>query len=374
MSDKVDMTANWNYVIPIEKAEFADDGDWIISGVVAGPGFVDAEGNSFLPEAIRNMASRITDENPLPLLDWHGLNHKNTIVDAELGEIFKSWVNESTGELWVEGRLDKDNPTSGWLRKKIEKGRKFGLSVKGVADIPRPEMRAGKVAGAIADVFPTEISLTTRPFYQPSFGTVITKAIDEAAEAELVEKGDKSNMSKDAPKAADAPMSPEENKDSLLPTVDAEPEKEGVTPVKELPGPDVMQNVAVAEPQEVAVEKSEIQREADALRALVTNIVRQEIGNSTVEPVAPVVPETPAVATVEKSQDDQPVDRLTVIEKALSDLTDKMERVLDNVPESKAPGVLVSKSDVESAKELIESMTPEERMREGFRLMGSNLR
>ena len=377
------MTAQWKYVIPIEKSEFGeDDTPWLIQGVVAGPNYVDSAGDEFLPEAIQTMATYI-NENPLPLKDWHGLNPKynvNTIFDDEMGETTRAWVDPETGELNVEAELDKTQPGAQWLRNKIvNKKRKFGLSVHGIATPPQVISKGGKLVKQIVSVIPDEISLTTRPFYQPSLGTVISKAIDEAVEAESVEQGDKSDMSKDAPKAADAPMSPEENKDSLLPTVDAEPEKEGVTPVTEVPEPDVMQNVVVAEPQEdVAVEKSENELPAALVASLETtirNIVRQEIGNSKVEPVAPSAAETPAENAVEKSEVDQPVDPILVLSKAVEELSAKLERIEENVPEVKAPGVLVQKGeDMDELRAKLAELPAAERIRLGFQLSEQSLR
>jgi hypothetical protein len=369
------MTAQWKYVIPIEKAVFDDQGDWVLTGVVAGPDYVDAAGDEFLPEAIQKMADFI-NANPLPVKDWHGLNDKydkNTIMESEMGDTQRAWVEPQTGELNVDIVLDKTHPTSVWLKDKIDnKKRKFGFSIHGMAANPKVVSKAGQIVKQIADVIPDELSLTTRPFYQPSLGTVISKAIDEAAEAELVEKGDKSSMSSEAPPKTE-PMSPEDNKDSLLPAVDAAPETPGVEPVTEVPEPDVMQNVAVVEPVEVTVEKSVVEREADALRDLITNIVRQEINNSKVEPVAPSAADTSAEVAVEKSQVDQP-DRLTVIEKAMSDLSAQLERVLETVPEVKAPGVLVSKSQEEEIRDTFATLSPMDRVRLGFQLQDQKLR
>jgi hypothetical protein len=382
MNEELEANGQWSYIFPIEKSDLSsDDKPWLIEGVVTGPGYVDEAGDEFLPEAIQKMADYI-NENPIPIKDWHGLNPKynvNTIFDDEMGETTRAWVDEQ-GQLHVEAELDKTMPGSQWLRDKIvNKKRKFGLSAKGMAAPPVMVSKAGKIVKQIATVIPNEISLTTRPFYQPSLGTVISKAIDEAAEAEAVDQGDKSDMSKDAPKAADAPMSPEDNKDSLLPTVDAEPEKEGVTPVTEIPEPDVMQNVAVAQPvEEVPVEKSEAQLPAalvESLENTIRNIVRQEIGNSKVEPVVPSVAETPSEVAVEKSEVDQPTDQWAVIAKAISDLDAKLERVMENVPEAKAPGVLVQKSEeMDEVRAKLAELPAHERIRLGFQMSEQSLR
>lgn len=356
--------SQWSYVVPIEKSEFSEDA-WVISGVVAGPNFVDSAGDEFLPQAISDIADFI-NSNRLPLLDWHGKNHVNTIMDAELGEVTKAWVDSEKGELWIEAELDKDVPASQWLKKKIDQKKKqFGLSIHGVAQNVRPVLDGGKLRKQIADLLPDEISLTTRPFYQPSLGTVISKAIDEAVVAESVQSGDKSFMTDEVtPQAGDESVVVEEVKVTTVST-DAE-----------VPPADVVQEEPVAEAV-VSVEKSEDERVADMVTSLtdsIRSIVRQEIGTFKVEPVVPEsAPSVPADTVVEKSERDQP-DRLTIIEKAILELGDKVERVLDSVPESTSPGVLIAKSHEDELRATFENMSASERIRAGFAMREQELR
>lgn len=355
MVDEQNMTAQWKYIIPIEKADFGDR--WVISGVVTGPGYVDAAGDEFLPEAIDKMVDYI-NQNPLPLLDWHGKNYVNTIVAPEMGEVFKAYKDDA-GLLWIDAELDKTNPAAQWLKGKMDnpqRPRKFGLSVHGFAVNPRASLSGGRIKRQIADLIPDEISLTTRPFFQPSLGTVISKAIDEAT-AESV-AGDKSSMSDEV-----TPQAVEEVAAEVAPEqagVDAASDSETVADV-------------AASTDEVAVEKSETPSAEDVLRGLILNIVRQEIGNSKVEPVVPSVPETPAEVTVEKSEPVQP-DRLAAIEKALSDLGVTVERLLENTPEISAPGVLVAKSQEDEARQAFAEMSPSQRIRAGFQMSEQKLR
>lgn len=362
--------SEWKHTLTIEKADFGDD-RWIIEGVVTGPGYVDAEGDEFLPQAIQGIADFI-NSNPIPLMDWHGKNAVNTIMDAELGEVYKAWVDDE-GLLRVAAELDKDVPTSQWLRKKMDPNmlppgkepKKFGMSVKGLAQNVRGALQDGKLKRQIADLIPSEVSLTTRPFFQPSFGTVISKAMDEAS-AESV-AGDKSSMSDEVTPQVDQDVKPESESDSDK-VLDAAAD----AGVETTPDSDTVKDAAESA-DDVAVEKSDADKEAEALTLLITNIVRREIGNSKVEPVVPSAPETPADTAVEKAQDDQP-DRLAVIEKALADLGVNVERLLENTPEVSAPGVLVAKSDVDTAREAFASMDASQRIRAGFQLAEQKLR
>lgn len=368
--------SEWSHVLTIEKSEYSDEGKWLIEGVVAGPNFVDEAGDEFLPDALTMIADHI-NRNPIPLMDWHGKSAINTIRDAELGEVQRAWIGDD-GLLRVEAELDKDHETARWLRKKTDptllpegkEPKKFGLSVKGVAQNVRPILEGGKFKRQIADLVPNEVSLTTRPYFQPSLGTVISKAIDEAAAAESVSAGDKSTMSKDAPKADETTVEVETTKEvAVVNAADADPEKvEPVNPELNLEDAAADDLVGVA-----VVEKSEDAQVAAMVASLegsIRNIVRQEIGNSKVEPVVPGAASQPAEVVVEKSEND----RLTIIEKAILELSANVERVLETVPETRAPGVLIAKSEVDEIRESLAGLSPSEKIREGFRMTAQSLR
>lgn len=371
----MDKMSEWSHVLTIEKSEYSDEGKWLIEGVVAGPNFVDEAGDEFLPDALNMIADHI-NQNPIPLMDWHGKSAINTIRDAELGEVHRAWVGDD-GLLRIEAELDKDHDTARWLRKKTDPNllpegkepKKFGLSVKGVAQNVRPILEAGKFKRQIADLVPNEVSLTTRPYFQPSLGTVISKAIDEAAEAESVSAGDKSKMANDAPKADETTVEVETKEVSVMNAADIDPKK--VEPVN----PDINLEDAAADDivGVVVVEKSEEDRVKEIVTSLedsIRNIVRQEIGNSKVEPVVPSAASESTEVVVEKSEDD----RLTIIEKAVLEMGANLERVLEVVPETRAPGVLIAKSEIDEAKQALAEMSPSERIREGFRLTERSLR
>lgn len=360
--------SEWKHVLTVEKAEFTDDGPWYIEGVVAGPGYVDSVGDEFLPTALQQVADHI-NQFGLPLMDWHGKGHVNTIVDAEMGEISKAWFDDE-GLLHVGGELDKTVPASQWLRGKTDpkllpegkEPKKFGLSLHGVAQNVRPVLENGKIKRLIADTLPDEISLTTRPYYQPSLGTVISKAIDEAA-AESV-AGDKSSMSDEVTPQVEQEVKPETETDSEKVETAAADAGVETTPDSEAVGD------AAESTDNVTVEKSESEQRAAEFVEVIRNIVRQEIGNSKVEPVVPSTASEPAEVVVEKSEDD----RLTIIEKAVLEMGATLERVLENVPETRAPGVLIAKSQEDELRETFAQMSPSEKLRAGFALTEQKLR
>jgi hypothetical protein len=371
--------SEWKHVLTVEKSLYADDKPWYIEGVVSGPGYVDIAGDEFLPDALKQIADHINSYG-VPLKDTHGRNvdEFKTIMDSEMGEITKAWIDDE-GLLHVGGELDKTHPTSVWLRARTDPNelppgkepKKFGLSMHGITENPRVVMAAGQIKRQIADLIPDEISLTTRPFFQPSLGTVISKAMDEAA-AEALATGDKSSMSDEVtPKADEKTVEVEvETKEvSVVNAADADPaEVEPVNPELNLEdaAKDDIVGVAVVEKSEDA----QVSAMVTALETSIRNIVRQEIGNSKVEPVVPeAAASAPVEVVVEKSED-----RLTIIEKAILGLSENMERLLDTVPETRAPGVLIAKSEIDEAREALAGLSPSERIRRGFELSEQKLR
>jgi hypothetical protein len=347
-------STEWDYILEIDKASSVDDtGDWRIVGVLSGPDYVDAEDMEMSEEALNKVVERI-NEAPIPLKDWHA---KNTIM-SEMGEVYKAWRSDE-GLVMVEAMLDKDHPSSGWLLRKIEKGKKFGLSVGGRAAHNIIE-KAGRKIIQLLDVIPSEVSLTTKPFFQPSFGTVIRKAIDEA-EAESVEKGDKSSMSneKDTPKAVDVEVKVN-NPVPDVGTQDGDPASEGAQPADTNPPLD---NSVSQVPAPQVVEKSQQSEAILALTETIRTVVREELSALSAKDAAPAAASQPTEEPVEKSEDD----KFAVLEKALADTRAQLELVKENIPGVKEPGVLISKSEAEQLAETLNAMDPRERLLFGLR-------
>jgi hypothetical protein len=347
--------SQWTYILPIEKAtgSTSENDEWIITGVVTGPDFVDAEDMEVTESAINKLVERINEDNPVPLKDWHA---KNTIM-AEMGEVFRAFRNDS-GELSIDARLDKSHPTSKWLMDKLDKGKKFGFSLQGRADHKLVE-KAGKKVIQLLDILPGEVSLTTKPFYQPSFGTVIKKAIDEA-DAESVEKGEQSSM--------ETEVTPKAEAETPAPTPDvpapSEPSDTPDAPTPSTPS-DSGQPASDAGTGEVA--KSEITTNMlGDLVALLVPAIRAELASSSTDSTAPTADQKPVETTsVEKSEDD----RLLELEKALKDTREELERIKENTPGDNEPGVLVQKSDEDELMEVIKAMDASQRLRFGLQVL-----
>lgn len=189
------MSAEFKYTITVEKAEQTDDG-LFIEGVASGLG-VDAHGHEMDPKAIAGFAEQIRMRaeagDPIPYLDWH--NDKS--VMSELGSVVEGSVDPDWN-LRIRVKLDEDNAASTLLYKRIKRGKKFGMSVKGSADKWAERFDAGRRILRFFDVALTEVSNTTKPIWTPSFGTVLAKAVIDEADAESVQtEGDTPEMSKD---------------------------------------------------------------------------------------------------------------------------------------------------------------------------------
>lgn len=189
------MTAPFKYTITVEKAETTDEG-LFIEGVASGMG-VDSQGHEMDPSAIKGFEEQIRLRaeagDPVPYLDWH--NDKS--VMAELGHVVKASVDPDFN-LRIRVKLDEENPAAVLLHKRINRGKKFGMSVKGTADKWAERFDdAGRRVLRFFDVALTEVSNTTKPIWTPSFGTVLAKAVIDEAEAESVQtEGDNPEMSK----------------------------------------------------------------------------------------------------------------------------------------------------------------------------------
>jgi regulator of replication initiation timing len=177
--------ANWRITFPIEKAEQREDGVYL-TGLATGPE-IDAEGERMDKALIHKFADQINSRGGLPLVDRlvYRDAHAPDGVLRDLGWLTKAWVTER-GHLGVEVRLDEDNPAAMFLYRAIQRGKQYGMSVAGKVLDFADEFVAelGKTVRTYKDVVLTEISNTTRPAWTPSFGSVLSKAIDDAAEAE----------------------------------------------------------------------------------------------------------------------------------------------------------------------------------------------
>ncbi len=178
-----DVDAPYKFTFPIEKAETRDDGMYLI-GIASGPE-IDSQNERVHPSLIQKWADQINggDQPEVIYRDWH---NKNSSL-ADLGVVTKAWVDDDS-HLVIETRLDEDNPTAIYIHKSIlKKGKKYGMSVFGKVHRFADEFDAkvGRTVRTFYDATLEEVSNTTRPVYTPSFGTVLSKAVDDSAADEV---------------------------------------------------------------------------------------------------------------------------------------------------------------------------------------------
>jgi hypothetical protein len=170
-----DRTFEFKITLPIEKSD-ATDGKWIISGIASGTQ-VDREGDVITPEGIASLAEQING-GYIPFRDWH---NDNTVL-SDVGQAIKAII-EPNDDLRVEVELDQDHPTAQYMWKKLDQGKKFGMSVRGSTVNPFYDLDKsnGRRVRKHSNLLLTEISSTTKPMYTPSLGTVLKKAVDETS-------------------------------------------------------------------------------------------------------------------------------------------------------------------------------------------------
>jgi hypothetical protein len=169
---------NWALTVPVSKAEDRD-GKWIITGLVSGPG-LDAQGHQMTDAAIDRLAQRL-NEAPVPLRNWH----KTDDITSDLGETLSAWKTDE-GDLQVDIELDQDNKDAEYLWKKIHKGKEYGFSIHGPVEATFEfSHEAGKKVPTLHDVAMDEISVTTKPAFVKSLGSVVSKSLQDAHEEEM---------------------------------------------------------------------------------------------------------------------------------------------------------------------------------------------
>lgn len=371
-----------------------------ITGLASGPE-IDSEGERMHPEALASFSRQVEEMaamgTPLVYRDAH---MKDGVL-MDLGVVTKAWLTPDW-HVGVEVRLDEDNPAAVSLFKQIKKGKQFGMSVAGTVTSFVDEFVAevGHVVRTYMGVVLREISNTTRPAWTPSFGSVLSKAIKDAAEAEsLAGTGDTLRMD-------------EELQSTQETTEPAAEKSEDVTEVEETEATEKSEDEATEEvATEAETEKSEEAEEAvedaekadetvveeteetekagrslsaanaAALRASYDNITETLRGLGVLEtPEAPTVEDTgksvsedEAEATVEKA-DAENGDELTELRELVTglqkSLTEATARIaeLENSPADDDAPALIERHDlsVDEVKKALDQLTPSERIRLGL--------
>jgi len=316
--------------IPLEKSE--RDGGWYIKGIAAGANYVDKDGDEMLPEAIQKLAAQI-NESPVPLRN----QHKKDDIMEDLGFVVSATVTPDF-QLEVEAELDKDNPAAQYLWKKVGQGKQYGMSVRGDTERPIIEKSYGGYRVKHHSVFLKEVSVTTRPFFAHSLGTVLRKAIDEADLASLAVTGDNSMT------------------DSIT----------GENPAQESSAPENDTAQGSVSPSEELV-KSLMADEA--FTNLITDTVKAAVAAS-----APVQEDSVEDSTeIEKSEEEAVAPDLAEIVKSITtelneSMDSKIEALMNRIADVAQPAIL-QKSEAEEANEAIEAFKksdPRNRLRIGL--------
>lgn len=319
---------NWALTVPVSKAEDRD-GKWVITGLISGPG-LDAQGHQMTEAAIDKLIARL-NEAPVPLRNWH----KTDDITSDLGETIEAWKTEE-GDAAVSIELDQDNKDAEYLWKKIHKGKEYGLSVHGPTEATfefSPE--AGKRVPTLHDIAMDEISVTTKPAFVKSLGSVVSKSLEDA---DKEEKNLSENVQTDDTVVSDVVETP------------SAPEGTSAT-------------------TETVVSKSTDDSQAlvDALVAKMTDLFTQA-GLIKTEDSASTSDTVPTDAEKSLSSDDD----VTVVVKSLSEkitgLEATIESLREQIPGTELPSAVSKSREETELAELIAQMTPSDRIRYGLAL------
>jgi hypothetical protein len=335
--------AEYKLTVPIEKSA-TEDGRWVIKGKAAGIGHVDEQGMTLRSAAIERLAKRI-NEQPVPFKDWHQKNNSF----AEMGVVTSAKVTPEF-ELDVEVELDQKHPFAQLLWGRMDEGKQYGMSIGGKSSDWKAEDENGTKVLAVYDVEIDEISLTTKPLWTHSLGTVIKKAIDEEQQSESVEGVEI---------VADTTVA-----DDLTPeSVETTSAPESVVTTEEVVVEKAVTTDTARELQKVAKLVKHIQATDALLRELgLVDVVTDPTETTAVE----------TVQIVEKSVDETSSnDRLSALEARLQAQTSEIEILKAQIPDTTVPGLMTRQKDAD--KEAIEilmssEIDPRTRIRYGLAL------
>lgn len=320
--------------VPMEKSE--RDGGWYITGIAAGAGHVDKAGDMMLPSAIEVLAAQIND-HPVPFRN----QHKRDDIMEDLGEVVKAEVTEDF-QLRVEVRLDQDNPAAQYLWNKLGQGKQYGMSVRGDTERPIIEKSQRGYTVKHHTVHLKEVSVTTRPFFTHSLGTVLRKAIDEADYASLA-IGENTTMADSVTGEAPVQESSAPENDTAQ---DVSPSEELV---KSLMADDQFKNLIT-----------------DTVKAAVASSMPADENEDSVEDSTEVEKSEAEVATAPSTDMTEIVKSITA---ELNESFDsKIEALLERIADVSQPAIL-EKSEAEEAAKAIEEFKnsdPRTRLRVGL--------
>lgn len=155
------------YFLKVQKSE--DGNPWVIRGVASGTD-LDSSNEQMSLEVLYKFVDFIK-ETGMPLTHAHP---KYGPIDGDLGVLYDAEVVARDGgyDLVVYAELDKDNNLNELMLKKIDEGKKFAMSIEGLA--PKYTYEGG--VKVYTDMIPKSISITTEPSYYPSYIEVVQKS------------------------------------------------------------------------------------------------------------------------------------------------------------------------------------------------------
>jgi phage head maturation protease len=340
----VDMSTKFDFDLqmPFEKAT-TEDGRWILKGVAAGTG-IDLQNERLAPELVSKFAEQIS-KAPVPFLNWHNEND----ALAEMGEVTKAWVTPNF-DLGVEVELDQDDYRAQKLWRKLDQGKQFGMSVAGKVHEYKDEYE--KSAGRVRTYYDAtlkEVSLTTKPIYTPSFGTVLKKAADAASEGDM-------STNVETPNATETVVEEKRVEQTVVAPASEPQVSEPETPaVEEKVVEKAMPTTDKARAKTI---KQIVGMHRDMSRLIAELVLSEEDGTASADSVV-----TEAVVTTKSETTAEGEDQLQKAVDEITRLSAEIGELKARIPATPAPEVLVKKSDEEEAAELFKSLSTSDRLR-----------
>jgi hypothetical protein len=354
------INAPYKYTIPISKAFVGDDGKRRLVGAATGPE-VDLEDQRVSKSLIDKWVSQINNgQIEVVYDDWHKKEEQS--LTAELGIVEKAWTDDK-GYMWVQVVLDEDNPVSQYIHKAAARGKQYGMSIFGKATAYADEIVANRRVRTIIDGTLERIAHTTRPIWTPSFGTVLSKAVDTA-----VAESAKGDTSVSEVEKTDAPQEEVPNTD----TDDAAKTESGAATAADTGTAPEAEEAEGEATVEKAI-KADTKRDEKRLEKIVKlysdlGSELREAGFLAEETAAEGSEET----TVQKAAttEDTPTNEVVELRKSVSELTALVTALADRIPDGSAPGLLQKAEPVDPLAELKAVDDPMERLRLAFAAKG----
>lgn len=172
---------SFKFFIEISKS-FESEGERYISGAASGT-LTDGQGERMNVSVLNKFKAAL----PLPLTDAHlkdGIFKEiGTVLDGEVVRKGEEY------ELIITAQLDKENYAADQLFRNLQKGKKYGFSIKGINPKVTTVYEEGE--GYIleyVDMEPIDITITTQPAYKPSMIQALQKSLisemDEVTKSE----------------------------------------------------------------------------------------------------------------------------------------------------------------------------------------------